>query len=98
MDTTDILKKNLEQFVHIHVAEIFQHIKTSNPRLIDVSNEKKKLANELLKQNSCYFHYEDLENEYISILTEEIYKQAFKDFVSIERDIQKKESLISTHQ
>lgn len=69
-------KKKLELFLNEYISEKVHDIREKNKELI---KQKSALAQEL----QCYeafWHYEELETQYVILLTTEIYKQALHDF------------------
>ena len=64
-------EQKLEQFVNEYIAE-----KIQNKDLI----AKKAAVAEQLQSNEAFFVYEELETDYIILLTSGIYKQAMRDF------------------
>lgn len=69
-------QKKLEMFLNEYIAEKIHLIRQQNLSLI----EKKAALAQLLQCNEAFFEYEELETQYIILLTTEIYKQAMQDF------------------
>jgi len=79
--TNLVLEKNLNAFIHTHVGDVYYELLKTNDRLSEIKYEKAIIRKEILSDCNSLNLYEELENEYITILTEEIYKQALCDFV-----------------
>lgn len=69
-------EQKLEKFVNEYIAEKIHQIRQQNKDLI----AKKAAIAEQLQSNEAFFVYEELETDYIILLTEGIYKQAMRDF------------------
>ena len=69
-------KKKLELFLNEYISEKVHDIREKNKELI---KQKSALAQEL-QCCEAFWHYEELETQYVILLTTEIYKQALHDF------------------
>ena len=69
-------EQKLEKFVNEYIAEKIHQIRQQNKDLI----AKKAAVAEQLQSNEAFFVYEELETDYIILLTSGIYKQAMRDF------------------
>ncbi len=78
------LEKNLNAFVHTQVAELYYGLLTAHDGLKELKAQKALQFQKMIETCDAWEEYEALENAYITILTEEIYKQAFCDFAEIQ--------------
>ncbi len=69
-------EQKLEKFVNEYIAEKIHQIRQQNKDLI----AKKAAIAEQLQSNEAFFVYEELETDYIILLTVGIYNQAMRDF------------------
>lgn len=69
-------KQKLEAFLNEYIAQKVYQIRQQNQDLID----KKAALAQQLQDQEAFFVYEELETEYMILLTTEIYKQAIRDF------------------
>lgn len=80
----NILDEQNKGFFHTHVSDIVHEIRLYNNRCKDVLKEKSTVASELQRQGNQFYQYKALENKYITILAEEIYIAALKDFIQMQ--------------
>lgn len=69
-------EQKLEAFLNEYIAQKVYQIRQQNKELID----KKAAIAQQLHDHEAFFIYEELETQYIILLTTEIYKQAMRDF------------------
>ena len=79
MEGKNIFLENLEIFIHEYMASRLHTIRQQNIQCKELIKAKAILAKQL-QQYDAFWSYEELETQYTIVLTEEVYKQAMKDF------------------
>lgn len=69
-------EQKLEAFLNEYIAQLVHQIRQQNKDFI----AQKTAAAQQLQSHEAFFIYEELETQYIILLTTEVYKQAMKDF------------------
>ena len=79
MEEKNIFQQKLDLFLQEYLAETIHTIRQQNPIWKELVKAKAMIAQQLQNDNA-FWSYEELETQYIIVLTEAIYKQAMKDF------------------
>ena len=79
MEEKNIFQQKLDLFLQEYLAETIHTIRQQNPICKELVKAKAMIAQQL-QNDIAFWSYEELETQYIIVLTEAIYKQAMKDF------------------
>ncbi len=74
-----MFQQKLESFIHEYIAEKIHTIRQQNPLCKELVEAKSAVAKQL-QDCTAFWSYEELETQYIIVLTEAVYRQAMEDF------------------